>query len=272
VLKHQEHTGIHYAVEGSGHPVILIHGIAASLRDWVDLSAQLVPAGYCAYALDLPGHGESFKPENLEDYHIDRLFHALEGWIQGLQLEEPAVFIGHSLGGYLSLRYACYHPEMVRALILFDPYYSPRQISPVLMRINRRPGLSARVLRRVPEHLIRMALSLDLSSGISRDARLRVVADYKRASPYLSYTAHTLDDLTESLPGITAPTLVLWGEKDLTLKPVSFPNLIARLPNACGEGIAGCRHQPHTCRPGLVNGLVFEFLSGLEKNSSERRG
>ena len=59
---------IYYEKQGDGPPAILIHGMGASLRQWDYLMPQLAAAGFSAYALDLPGHGDSLKPEAAEHY------------------------------------------------------------------------------------------------------------------------------------------------------------------------------------------------------------
>jgi pimeloyl-ACP methyl ester carboxylesterase len=100
---------INYVSYGEGPAVVLIHGLAASLQDWDEVIPGLVSKGYRAIALDLPGHGESAKPEDLEHYHVEALVESLRDWIEGLNLDRPPLLIGHSLGGYLSLAYARRH-------------------------------------------------------------------------------------------------------------------------------------------------------------------
>src|SRR5512134_1890002 len=96
---------------GEGAPVLLVHGLAASLHDWDMLLPDLAAHGFAGYAVDLLGHGESAKPSSLDDYTSDSTFAHLEEWVESLQLGEPAVLVGHSLGGYLSLQYALRYPE-----------------------------------------------------------------------------------------------------------------------------------------------------------------
>ena len=100
---------------------------------------QLAAQGFSAHALDLQGHGDSPKPRNLENYHVEVLYEQLKCWIDHLKLKSPALFVGHSLGGYLSLIYALRHPENVHALVLTDPFYSPRQLSPIFRFLGKRP-------------------------------------------------------------------------------------------------------------------------------------
>ena len=62
-------TTANYVQQGSGSPVVLIHGVAASLHDWDDLTPDLAKNGYASYALDLLGHGDSPKPDS-RSYHV----------------------------------------------------------------------------------------------------------------------------------------------------------------------------------------------------------
>src|SRR5919108_3805646 len=94
-----------YVQQGSGTPVILIHGLAASLHDWDDLSPELAANGYAAYAPDLLGHGDSPKPES-RAYQMDWIFEHFSRWMRSLRLDEPAILVGHSMGGYVALEYA----------------------------------------------------------------------------------------------------------------------------------------------------------------------
>jgi pimeloyl-ACP methyl ester carboxylesterase len=98
---------------GIGSPVILVHGLAASLHDWDALLPELSAHGYAGHAADLLGHGESAKPGSFDEYTSDTVFAHLSGWIDSLALDEPAILIGHSLGGYLWL--CAPLPERVRA-------------------------------------------------------------------------------------------------------------------------------------------------------------
>jgi pimeloyl-ACP methyl ester carboxylesterase len=107
-------TAANYIKQGDGPPVILIHGVAASLHDWDDLIPELTQRGYASYALDLLGHGDSPKPES-RAYRLHWIIDHFTGWIQSLHLTEPAVLVGHSLGGYVALEYTRRVPASTRA-------------------------------------------------------------------------------------------------------------------------------------------------------------
>lgn len=257
---------------GTGRPALLVHGLAASLHDWEALLPELVEAGYAAHAMDLLGHGDSYKPPHLHDYHVNAAFDHMCGWIEALGLREPAVLVGHSLGGYLSLQYALRFPERVRALVLVNPLYDQKQLSPFLQTMFRRELKNIVLLERAPYWLYRMVIDfssfnfyIDQREMHSLPARVRqhTALDYKRAAAGIYNLPRTLHDLSADLPRVHQPVLVLWGARDQTLSPASFPRLVGLLPDARGEEIPTCGHVPHQCHPEGFNRRVMAFLGGL---------
>jgi len=92
-----------YMQQGTGSPVILIHCIASSYHNWDDLVPELVQEGFSCHALDLLGHGDSPKPAS-RSYQMEWMVQHFSGWIKSLHLTEPAILIGHSLGGRLAIK------------------------------------------------------------------------------------------------------------------------------------------------------------------------
>lgn len=258
-------NGIHYIVEGEGPPVILVHGIAASLCDWIRLVPDLTRAGHRVYALDLPGHGESEKPDDPQQYHVAVFNNKFQQWIDSLELDQAPILVGHSLGGYLSMSYSRDHPGNVAGMLLIDPFYSPQQLSLILRIARRRPAVGAKTMRLVPEWLINTLLGWDPTSAadFSPQARQQIANDYKRASPHFVYVTQEIPELTPFLHQISTPTQVIWGTQDRTLDPDSFPRLLEALPNASGHPIPASGHQPHIGKPDLVNRIVVEFTAQI---------
>jgi len=260
---------VNFTRQGTGAPVILIHGLAASLFDWNDLIPELVRAGYGTYALDLLGHGKSHKPDHLGDYTVENVFTHFCAWIDALQLDEPLILVGHSLGGYLSIQYALRHPERVRALVLTDPFYSLKQLPFYLQLYYRRPLINATLIQKTPEWLIQSVVdltSLSIRNGyiLPKDVRIQTAQDYKRANPGIFNLLHATQDLTPCLPSVSQPTLVLWGERDQTLAPALFQKILETIPNASGSGIPGAGHVPHQSHPEEFNRRVLEFLRTMD--------
>ena len=257
---------VHFQQVGKGDPVILLHGVAASRHDWKKLAPYLANAGYRVYAADLLGHGESYKPDEPDLYTVEAMNSLLEQWIDSLELERPPFLVGHSLGGYFVLDYALLHPERVRGLALIDPFYSPEQIRPLMARLYQYPGLVGNFLRLAPLWALQMIVRLDVSETGKFPVQVRhqIALDIKRASPHIMRIVATAKSLTPQLNQLATPAVVIWGEKDQTLNPASYPPLVSSLPDASGFVVPASGHQPHLSQPKLVNQLVLDFFHSIE--------
>ena len=256
---------LNYISEGEGLPVIMVHGMAASLFDWQHLLPELTARGYRGIAVDLPGHGESPKPDDPKAYQSSAIFDAFETWVAILRLGCPALFIGHSMGGFLALNYAQQHPTTTLGLVLIDPFYTTQQLSPIMRFFNNRPQMGLKALKAVPQWLIQTVMRLDpaTTTHFTPHIRQQIAQDYKRATPYIMNISATAQDLSGHLWEIDAPTRIIWGMNDATLNPRSFPRLVDRMPHAVGYPVPGSGHQPHLSQPEIVNSIVFEFLESL---------
>ena len=256
-----------YIQQGTGRPVIMIHGVAASLHDWDDLIPELTENGYASYALDLLGHGDSPKPGS-RAYRIDWVIDHFLNWMKSLRLTEPAVIIGHSLGGYIALEYARRFSAWTRSLILVSPFYSLKQLPLILRRTYRHPSLSGMIAKRLPEWMFRMVVditSVSMGHGggslhaLPERIRAQTALDYTRTAPGVYNIPNSMFDLTEGLSSISVPTLVVWGSRDQTLSPSSFTKLVDTMPRASGKSF-NAGHVPHQSNAKEFNRTVMEFL------------
>jgi pimeloyl-ACP methyl ester carboxylesterase len=271
-LKQSNNSIVNSVCQGVGAPVLMVHGLAASLHDWDDLISPLAQSGYAGYALDLLGHGDSIKPDGVHDYSFDSVFDHMLGWIDSLSLTGPAILIGHSLGGGLALRYAMRYPERVRGLVLINPFYDIKQLPPIMRTVFRRQLLNTNLIDKTPYWLFRFMI--DLSSFnihigqrethmLPEHVRYQTALDYTRASSGIYNIPRAHLSWTSDLERVTQPTLILWGAHDQTLDTKSFSRLVDMLPNARGHSFRMCGHVPHQCHPEQLNPLVFEFLNSL---------
>jgi len=260
-------TTANFIQAGAGIPVILIHGIAASLHDWDELVPELTRHGYASYALDLLGHGESPKPD-FPSYQMDWLYEHFSHWMRSLHLTERAIVIGHSLGGYLALEYARSDSAWTRGLVLVNPFYSRLQLNPFLRRSYSSRNLRGYLASRAPAWIYRAFV--DIGSvvmgrnhaglhSLPERVRIQTALDYSRTAPGAYGIPNTAADMTEDLPHIRIPTRVVWGDRDQTLSPASFAEMVSVMPHATGKSIrAG--HVPHQSNAGEFNKIVLEFL------------
>ena len=272
VLENNMH--VNYVQQGQGTPVILVHGLAASLHDWDDLLPLLAANGYKGYALDLLGHGESEKPLNRSEYTVESVFDHFSKWIDTLNIKEPMILIGHSLGGALALIYSLRYPERVNALVLVDPFYDIKQLSPAIQSTFLRRLLNTRLIDLTPYWLFRLFVDLTSfnlyigqreSHSLPEHIRYQTALDFTRASSGIYNIVHTLPNLLSELTHIQQPTLLIWGKRDQTLAPASFIKLLIILPNIVASHIMPlCGHVPHQCHPEQFNPQVMAFLKNLK--------
>src|SRR5215208_1632569 len=203
-------TTASYIQHGAGPPVILIHGIAASHHDWDDLIPELSGHGYASYALDLLGHGDSPKL-NSRAYQMDWLLEHFFYWMKSLRLTEPAILIGHSLGGYIALEYARRLSAWTRGLVLVNPFYSRAQLPFLIRKTYSRPNLSKLVIGKVPEKWFRFFVDLSSATighsvgamrSLPERIREQTVLDYKRTPPGVYHLPGAISEITNLLPEI----------------------------------------------------------------------
>ena len=119
-----EGTELFYTVEGSGIPVVLIHGWTCDQNDWAFQIPFLTSLGFSVIGFDLRGHGRStfnddsgFDPLTMANDAVALLSHL------GIGRGNEAIVMGHSLGGVVAHEIAFRHPEYVRGVVLVDPAY-----------------------------------------------------------------------------------------------------------------------------------------------------
>lgn len=257
-----------YVHQGTGRPVILIHGLASSLHDWDDLIPEVAANGYACYAPDLLGHGDSPKLDS-RTYQMDWILEHFFHWMESLRLTEPAILIGHSLGGHIALECARRVSAWTRGLILVNPFYSRSQL-PYLIR-NAYGHTGDLVFPRIPKRMFQffvnvssfaMGHSVGALRSLPERIREQTILDYKRTAPGVYYVPNVIADLTQHLHEINTQTLVVWGDQDKTLSPASFSHLVNALPKARGE-VLSAGHIPHQSHMEIFNPIVMKFLTEI---------
>lgn len=109
---------------GAGRPVVFLHGNPTSSYLWRNVMSPRI--GRCL-ALDLPGMGAS-EPVHGTDpdrYRFTTHQRYVEAFLQGLQLDQPVVLVGHDWGGVLAIDWARRHPDQVAGIAYFETLVAP---------------------------------------------------------------------------------------------------------------------------------------------------
>ena len=102
--------------QGSGRPLVLLHGLASNARFW-DLAAPYLTHQFHALALDQRGHGASAKPD--EGYDFPSVARDMERFVRSLGLERP-IIVGHSWGGNVAVQIAADYPGLASGVVCID--------------------------------------------------------------------------------------------------------------------------------------------------------
>jgi pimeloyl-ACP methyl ester carboxylesterase len=125
-------TTLHYLDEGSGPPLVLIHGLAGQMRVFTHSLLERLKTEHRVIILDRPGSGYSTRPAQASAA-ISAQARTIARFIEAIGVEQPLV-VGHSLGGAIALALALNHPEQVAGLALLAPLTHPQEEMPPLLR------------------------------------------------------------------------------------------------------------------------------------------
>ncbi|HZQ42740.1 MAG TPA: alpha/beta hydrolase [Acidobacteriaceae bacterium] len=236
---------VHYyeaepGVPGGGIPIVLVHGLGDRDEAWAPMLKRLKRAGFHVYAPDLLGYGRSPKPQD-GDYSISGQTKFVYDFIQSLGLQKTDIG-GWSMGGWIALKLALDHPELIDRVVVYDP-----------------AGL--RFELKEPGKLFEPQTTDDvqrLFSVMEPDAKpipMYVRRDLLRAIQNMQWTidknlsSMNENDLLEPrLPSLTEPLLIVWGADD-HLIPLSVGQQMHRMvPASELDILAGCGHlEPNRC-------------------------
>lgn len=141
---------IHYTDTGKGETLVLLHGFLESKEIWTNFIPEFSKYGRII-TIDLPGHGKS---ECIEEVHTMELMAQVAKAVLVKLGVKKANFIGHSMGGYVTLAFLEANPEMVNELMLLNS--TPEEDSEE-KRTNR--DRAVEVVQRNKKAFVSMAIS-----------------------------------------------------------------------------------------------------------------
>lgn len=259
----------HYLVSGEGSPLLLFHGLGSSVVTWRDNIAPL-SEHFRVYAFDLPGHGDSDKPDI--DYLPITMVDFVGKLIHSLNLGRVNI-VGNSIGGALSLMVALKYPELVSSLVLASSAGLGKNLS-IFVRLVSLPliGNVMESSNMIVTRLMLMKVFHD-DSFITHELldelhRSRSMPGAKNAVLRVLRRTVSLGGvrreyvLTQELSKLEIPVLLVWGAQDEII-PVSHGyGALEAASNVRLEVFDECGHWPHMEKAEAFNSLVSKFLSG----------
>jgi 3-oxoadipate enol-lactonase len=218
-----------YSVEGSGPPLILVHGIGASRHSWDGLIRELRGEFRCI-SYDLRGHGLSPRPT--PPYTLDDLVDDLEALRQELNIGQ-AHFAGHSLGGMIGPAYARRYPQHVLSLGLYSTAAFRNADDSAKVRgvvaAMRSKGIPP-VLETLKDRWFTPAFAARCPDVIER--RMQQVIDTDKDVFLSVFDIYAETEMSPWIGEVRQPSLVLTGENDGGCNPRLNRLIADAMPNS----------------------------------------
>ena len=268
---------LHYVEAGDGPLVLLLHGFPEFWFGWRLQIAPLAAAGFRVVAPDMRGYNLSSRPAGVAAYDTGRLAADVRGLVKELGVES-ALLVGHDWGGSVAWATAMNHPEVVDRLVILNAAH-PRRLSQGLHHPGQLrkswyffffdlPDLPESVVHadhwKFFRHFLRDARPPYTPEELDRyvEAWSQPGAARGMINYYRSSVRQSPKRAAAELRPISAPTLVIWGQRDRYLGPElaepdhdDVPDLdrVERLPEAS--------HWVHHDEAERVNQLLVDFFA-----------
>jgi haloalkane dehalogenase len=268
----------HFVDEGTGNPVLMIHGNPT----WSFYYRELIKAlsgNYRTIAVDHIGCGLSDKPDkNQYDYRLKSRVDDIEALIDSLELSEKITLILHDWGGMIGMAFALRHPERIGRIVIMNTaaFLPPAEKKlPVRLRLIRNIRLFATPAVLGFNLFAYSALFMASHKGLSKDVKSGLTAPYncwknRRATLYFvqdipvgkndpsySIVKHA-DENLHKLAGI--PMLICWGKHDFVFDESYLAEWQRRFPDAEVNLLSDAGHYVLEDESEKVCMLVKDFL------------
>lgn len=249
-----------YDEQGSGSPVVLIHGFPLCRMMWQPQAAALSDAGFRVLCPDLPGFGESSLAEG--PVTMSMYADAVIGLLDEIGIDK-AVVGGMSMGGYVLLNMVERYPERLTGAM----FLVTRAAADDAAGRQKRTAL-AEAVSAGDERIVSDTFSKVLFSTNTAEINPQLVAEVRRWMESTSAAGlvggllamRDRDDSLAKLKGFALPSLVVGAEQDLAV-PIEHCRIMAGLlPDAKLQIIPGAGHMANLEQPELFNAALLTFL------------
>ncbi len=236
-----------FKITGEGKPLLILHGWGSRSERWERVAELLAENGMKVIIPDLPGFGNSQRPS--EVWGLDDYCEFIQEFVKFLSLEK-FYLLGHSFGGSLAVKCALAFPEKIDKLFLVGAACFRRKalrkklfyiIAKVFKIFSFLPCYSC-VRKGFYKFIVRKS-DYPYTEGVMKDIYLKIIKE----------------DLSDVLPQIQIPTIIIWGEKD-KVKPIKEARSInEKIKNSKLEILPKGGHSPYSKMPEKLSKIISQF-------------
>lgn len=252
---------------GSGHPIVVLHGLFGMSDNWISIAKELARRGFGVHLLDLRNHGRS---PHTPSHTYQEMCEDILGYLKGENITRASL-IGHSMGGKLAMYFALLYPEKLSHLGVID--IAPSDYS------KHNPGYQINIIHNLmgidlSEHMTRRTILEEIRYRL-HDSRLTrfLGKSILHAGKNTFVWKLNLPVLLKSLPDISCglddlkwcgpsavPTLFVRGEKSDYIQAHHEADRITYFPDSSVVSIAGAGHWLHIEKPDRLLGTLINFI------------
>ena len=251
---------LHYVEVGSGMPLLLVHGFPLDHTMW---QGQIDGLADCCRVIapDLRGFGQSSVTPGLVT--MQRMADDLAELLSGIGIEEPVVFCGLSMGGYVAWQFAARHRARLARLILCDT----RAVADSTEAAAGRNALADRVRKEGPAFVAESMLpklfapaTIEAAAPCVEQTRQVILRADPQGIAAASRGMAQRPDVSEKLSQLDLPALLVCGQHDAISPASEMREIAAKMPRAAFVVIPAAGHMAPLERSEPVNVAIREFL------------
>lgn len=256
---------IHYNEAGEGHPLLMLHGSGPGATGWSNFgpNMKVLAERFRVIAVDMPGWGRSDAVTVQERDHVKAALELLDA----LEIDKAA-FIGNSMGGATTLRFATQHQERMSHLITMGAG-SP---GPVLFGFGDGPSEGIKILQKgyrepTPETMRELVDIMTFDPSFASDELVQQRSDSARSRP--DHLANFIEGMALGRPfldigalaKVTVPALLVHGRDDRVVHYEHSLKLVATIPDSRLVLFNRCGHWAQLEHAAEFNRLVADFVT-----------
>ena len=253
----------YYKDEGTGYPLVLLHGAASSLQTWDDC-AVVLDKDFRVIRLDLPGYGLT-GPNREKNYSMEWYIKFLDDFLGELRVNKCYI-AGNSFGGRIAWEYALGRKEKVTGLVLIDAGgYASKKSEMTAAKLSRVPALRKIVRYITPKFFVAMNLRQIYGDNtrisdktIDRYYDMMLRAGNRDTFGIMNNAKFA--DGTREIKTISVPTLILWGSKDIAIPVEDAHRFNSDIAGSKLIVYEGAGHVPMEEMPQKVSEDIKAFL------------
>lgn len=251
---------IYSKVEGTGKPFLIIHGFLGMSDNWKSLSTQFANEGFEMHLLDMRNHGRSFHSN---EFNYEVMVQDVLNYVNDKKID-TFILLGHSMGGKVSMNFACDYPERVAKLLVAD--ISPREYArhhqEVMTALNAVDFSKVTTRKEIEDVMSEFVKDFGTLQFLMKNVH-RVTSDSFGFRFNLEAFNNDESIIGEALAvnkKFDGPTLFLKGDRSKYIQESDYVDIRNHFPNSMVKIISNSGHWLHAENPHDFFIKVNEFI------------